>query len=309
MRVFRLSPSHSPRLRCEPSAPACHSGTRSALAVSHGFAGLLHTRSAGLLHPAADHGVRLVAGNGSVLTPPRPEVRAHLAVGWSREDGVSRGSLPVRRPVRGLRATRSAGAEAPLPASRGTGRPSIAGVTGGGAPGRYRPRLERTPGPGRSPVQAGSPLADEVRCRQVALAARCPRHPSPLPRCRGARVGRVRLPASRRMRSSDRRRPGPKPAGRPSRRPRFTRPKPCFSESVRSAAPLSLPRPSLRRGHPSKLFPRPQPRRVTATLALSTSLVRNRAAVSLLPARRPLAPSPRVPRALLHARVRCFPTA
>jgi len=72
MRHFQLSPSVPPRLRCEPSAPACQSGTRSALAVSHDVGGLLHTRSAGLLHPAADHGVRLVAGSwlGPASTPP-----------------------------------------------------------------------------------------------------------------------------------------------------------------------------------------------------------------------------------------------
>ena len=59
----------TPRLRCEPSAPECHSGTCSARAVSHDFGGLLHTRGAGLLHPAADHGVRLVSVDGSVLVP------------------------------------------------------------------------------------------------------------------------------------------------------------------------------------------------------------------------------------------------
>lgn len=61
MRSSGLAPVRPPRLRCEPSVPACHSGTPSALAVSHDFGGLLRARGAGLLHPAADHGVRLVA--------------------------------------------------------------------------------------------------------------------------------------------------------------------------------------------------------------------------------------------------------
>lgn len=72
MQSLRLAPSRPPRLCCEPSAPECQSGTRSALAVSHDSGGLLLTRSAGLLHPAADHRVRLVAGNVSILDPHRP---------------------------------------------------------------------------------------------------------------------------------------------------------------------------------------------------------------------------------------------
>jgi hypothetical protein len=67
-----LAPSSPPRLHCEPSAPECQSGTSSARAVSHDFGGLLHTRGAGLLHPAADHGVRLVAGSVSILHPHCP---------------------------------------------------------------------------------------------------------------------------------------------------------------------------------------------------------------------------------------------
>jgi hypothetical protein len=51
------------RLRPRDATP----GARSALAVSHGFDGFLRTRGAGLLHPAADHGVRLVAGQPTVL--------------------------------------------------------------------------------------------------------------------------------------------------------------------------------------------------------------------------------------------------
>jgi hypothetical protein len=131
MQPFRLSPSVLPRLRCEPSAPACQSGTPSALAVSHDFGGLLHTRSAGLLHPAADHGVRLVAGSwlGPASTPPvvscLPE-GLHVVPSGARHPlhrSEDRSALR-RRPT--LRR-----AEARCAVSRGTGLPSIAGVTGG----------------------------------------------------------------------------------------------------------------------------------------------------------------------------------
>jgi len=80
MRRLRLAPSSSPRLRCEPSAPECNSGTRSAHAVSHDYDGLLHTRGVGLLHPTANHEVRLVAGHPKILTPHRPPICRHLAV-------------------------------------------------------------------------------------------------------------------------------------------------------------------------------------------------------------------------------------
>jgi len=74
------------RLRCEPSAPECHSGTPSAHAVSHDCGGLLHARGAGLLHPAADHGVRLVAGLTLVLAPRFPSAsRSRRSVAWSGE--------------------------------------------------------------------------------------------------------------------------------------------------------------------------------------------------------------------------------
>ncbi len=73
MRSSRLSPLGTLRLRREHSAPECQSGARSTLAVSHDFGGLLRTRGAGLLHPAADHGVRLVAS-----TLRRSRVRAVL---------------------------------------------------------------------------------------------------------------------------------------------------------------------------------------------------------------------------------------
>jgi len=57
----RLSPlAHAP-LSFGPSLPQLES--RSALAVPPGFGGLLRARGAGLLHPAADHGVRLVSGS------------------------------------------------------------------------------------------------------------------------------------------------------------------------------------------------------------------------------------------------------
>jgi hypothetical protein len=61
MRSGGLAPIVPPRLRCEPSAPVSQTGTSSARAVSHDFGGLLRARGAGLLHPAADHGVHLVA--------------------------------------------------------------------------------------------------------------------------------------------------------------------------------------------------------------------------------------------------------
>jgi hypothetical protein len=47
--------------------------SRSALAVSHDFGGFLRTRGAGLLHPAADHGVRLVSGSLRPFAPSVPE--------------------------------------------------------------------------------------------------------------------------------------------------------------------------------------------------------------------------------------------
>ena len=47
--------------------------SRSALAVSHDFGGFLRTRGAGLLHPAADHGVRLVSGSLRPFAPSIPE--------------------------------------------------------------------------------------------------------------------------------------------------------------------------------------------------------------------------------------------
>ena len=50
----------------------------------------------------------------------------------------------------------------------------------------------------------------------------------------------------------------------PTRPSRIAVPRRCFVKPVRSAALLSSPRPSLRRGHPSKYSPRPQPYRVTA---------------------------------------------
>ncbi len=53
----------------------------SVLAVSHDFDGLLRVRSAGLLHPAANHGVRLVSSlhpaHPAVRVRARPEGRVH----------------------------------------------------------------------------------------------------------------------------------------------------------------------------------------------------------------------------------------
>jgi hypothetical protein len=64
-RSSGLDPKLSPRFRAllsfGPSLPWLES--RSAPAVPPGFGGLLRARGAGLLHPAADHGVRLVSGS------------------------------------------------------------------------------------------------------------------------------------------------------------------------------------------------------------------------------------------------------
>lgn len=65
IRDLGIAPADTSRLRDAHSAPDCpangHSSACSAPAVSHDFDGLLRIRGAGLLHPAADHGVRLVA--------------------------------------------------------------------------------------------------------------------------------------------------------------------------------------------------------------------------------------------------------
>lgn len=49
------------RLQSLPSVRICHVPTRSVLAVPPGFDGLLRSSAAGLLHPAADHGVHYVS--------------------------------------------------------------------------------------------------------------------------------------------------------------------------------------------------------------------------------------------------------
>lgn len=175
-RLCWLSPALTPRLRYEPSAPEYQSGTRSALAVSHDFDGLLRTQGAGLFHPATDHGVRLVADP--------PGCRS------GRADSPNRGSSKRHRPYR--------------------------------APQRP-PSLEEREGEHPSPKRrvgavAGAPT--EVEARGQATGFR--------------RLGRAL-------------------------------PKPSQPVPGRSAAPITLPRHSHRRGHPSKLSPRPQPCRVTAT--------------------------------------------
>jgi hypothetical protein len=56
-------PAHA-RLHSLPSVGICHLPTRSVLAVPPGFDGLLRSSAAGLLHPAADHGVHYVSSLG-----------------------------------------------------------------------------------------------------------------------------------------------------------------------------------------------------------------------------------------------------
>jgi hypothetical protein len=96
----------------------------------------------------------------------------------------------------------------------------------------------------------------------------------------------------------------PKSQCRPDRPSRFAVPRPCFVKSVRNAASLFLPRPSLRRVHPSESSPRSQPCRVTATRA--PSMFPTPTAVP--PRCCQLAgrlPAPRILEALIHERVRC----
>jgi hypothetical protein len=91
------------------------------------------------------------------------------------------------------------------------------------------------------------------------LAAR-----SPLVSCHQDRGGeRPSFSRSRRSALPPSRKPKPD-GSTPTRRSRFAVPRRCFVKPVRSAALLLSPRPSLRRGHPSKLSPRSQPYRVTA---------------------------------------------
>jgi hypothetical protein len=92
-----------PALDCSfafgPVLPA--PGSRSALAVSHGFGGFLRACGAGLLRPAADHGVHLVSGCSRPLAPnvarPKPgftgEVRAVSIPG----DQEAAGTTALRR--------------------------------------------------------------------------------------------------------------------------------------------------------------------------------------------------------------------
>jgi hypothetical protein len=198
-------------------------GTRSALVVSHDFGGLLLTRSAGLLHPAADHRVRLVAGNVSILDPHHPlgartPCGEHVRAGQRPTLFTAGPKTLVRRPLCVVSASLHAAYRSTPRDGWGTGLPSIAGVTGVRDHGRHRPGLELF-----------TRRWTEVRWlvgRLLTGGARC------RPGCPGG--------------------PLPPPAST------FERavPRPCYSKSVRSAAPLVLPRPSLRRGHPSKPSPR-----------------------------------------------------
>lgn len=133
-----------------------NSGTRSALAVSHDFGGLLLTRSAGLLHPAADHRVRLVADDITVLHPHRP-----LGACTPCGEHVRAGQRPtlhtsVQRPLCFVSASRHAAYRSTPRDGWGTGLPSIAGVTRVRAHDRYRSGFGAVhPSQDRSPLVGG----------------------------------------------------------------------------------------------------------------------------------------------------------
>jgi hypothetical protein len=82
-------------LRLRPGAAS--PGSRSALVVSHDFGGFLRACGAGLLRPAADHGVHLVSGGSRPLAPgvarPKPrftgEVRAVSIPGDQEAAGMT----------------------------------------------------------------------------------------------------------------------------------------------------------------------------------------------------------------------------
>ena len=69
-------------------------------------------------------------------------------------------------------------AEAPPPTCRGTGQPSIAGVTGGRAP-RSSPTVAGSPGTHQGVARVDRPLADGAALRPGCPG--CPLHPSPVP--------------------------------------------------------------------------------------------------------------------------------
>jgi hypothetical protein len=148
---IRLSPLHrravvqplrGHRLAPAPGVPRGHLGTCSVLVVSHHLDGLLHTTVAGLLHPAADPGVRRVVTRDAVRTlrriplassrtlspgplPPRGSVAARPR-SQLRAAGRVRTTPPGWAPVRRSRPPHTTGdtrARPPLPAGarRGAG--------------------------------------------------------------------------------------------------------------------------------------------------------------------------------------------
>jgi len=105
MQSLELALWGPPRLRCEPSAPVCETRTPSARAVSHDFGGLLRARGAGLLHPAADHGVHQVADSNGLVAPSCKQPDAmfpdDLQTAPIAGDAVGSGPCCARRRVGG----------------------------------------------------------------------------------------------------------------------------------------------------------------------------------------------------------------
>ncbi len=193
-----LARRRRPRLRREPSAPDCHSGARSALAVSHDFGGLLRTLVAGLFHPAADHGVRRVAGapghseerSGALHSRRsgrwRPEAsRARTGTRASRRhrpgSGVMREGRIRRRLLAGARTGRRSGSPL-LPFSRAipTGAVTLRSVS-------LVHSRTASPRPHALPTLQGRGVSTIAFRRPQGLAP-CP---SPLP-ARPVRVARAR---------------------------------------------------------------------------------------------------------------------
>jgi len=138
--------------------------SRSALAVSHDFGGFLRTRGAGLLHPAADHGVRLVSGS---LRPFAPSVPEGLPGSFWKASAVS---IPGDRQA-GTRPP-SGDWERTNPIPR---RPGDRAAPGG-AP-RRQGWSERSPARRRSlrtiPIESSLRRSHPRRFRRLAKSARC----------------------------------------------------------------------------------------------------------------------------------------
>lgn len=303
-----LRPSDRPGVAADLRPRVATPGTRSALAVSHDFGGLLRTRGAGLLHPAANHGVRLVSGHPPVLPPRHPTGARSPCGGRVRADGARPGAARSEDPAVGVDVP---GADEPKLGARGTGD---RGCT---------PSLEKREVDLLGPVTERG--ACGARCGpkpQNALASRWPPlvallSRSPWPALRSPRCPQAPLPGT------GRRMPG---SGSEDRSQASTTDGaeatasslPTFE--VHSAKALLLEAGAVRRSfHPPAPFP--QARSPFEAFPSFTAVPRHR---GQLPSRRfwrpthrrhPLSPagtsddpSPRVPRALLHERVRCcFP--